>query len=190
MTAVRGLCVQTACVTVADMRRETKNIALCASFAAISVVLAFLSSAFPNMSLTILALCGVVSAFALSECGYKYAVLMFVAVSVISAILVPDKSCVVLYVLLFGHYPIVKTLIERVGKPWLAWIIKLVIVNLLAFAALYVTLVLLDTVGESVIMGRKYFFLFYNVAVILYDICIGKMMFLYMVKRGRSGRFH
>ncbi len=172
------------------MRKNTKNIALCASFAALSVVFAFLASAFPNMSLTILALCGVVSAFALSECGYKYAILMYVAVSVISAIFVPDKACVVLYVLLFGHYPIVKTLVERVGKAWLSWIIKLIIANLLAFAALYVTLVLLDSVGKIIIMGRKYFFLFYNLAVILYDICIGKIMFLYMVKRGRSGRFH
>lgn len=190
MTVAQGLCVQIAYVTVADMRKETKNITLCASFTALSVVFAFLSYAFPNMSLTILAICGVISAFALCECGYKYAALMYVAVSVISAVFVPDKSCVVLYVLLFGHYPIVKTLVERVGKTWLAWIIKLALANLLAFAVLYVTLVLLDTVGEIVIMGRKYFFLFYNIAVILYDICVGKIMFLYMAKRGRRGRFH
>ena len=190
MTAVQVLCVQIACAIVADMKKETKNLTLCAVFTAISVVLAFFASAFSNMSLTLLALCGVVSAFALSECGYKYSVLMYVAVSVISAVFVPDKACVVLYVLLFGHYPIVKTLIERVGKPWLAWVIKLAVANLLAFAALYVTLVLLDTVGEIIIMGRRYFFLFYNLAVVLYDICIGKLMFLYVSKRSGSGRFH
>ena len=172
------------------MRKETKNITLSASFAALSVVLAFLSSAFPNMSLTILALCGVISAFALSECGYKYAWLTYLAVSVITAVFVPDKTCVAFYVLLFGHYPIVKTLIERVGKAWLSWIIKLVALNVLGVLILYLTAAILTPYGKISFAGEKYFLLFYNLAVILYDICIGRLMFLYMAKRGKHGRFH
>ncbi len=172
------------------MRKETKNIALCAFFTALSVVLSFLSSAFPNMSLTILAVCGVISAFALSECGYKYAWLTYLAVSVITAVFVPDKTCVAFYVLLFGHYPILKTLIERVGKLWLSWIIKLVALNVLAVLIVYLTTAILTPYGKISFEGEKYFFLFYNLAVILYDICIGRLMFLYISKRGRGSRFH
>lgn len=182
--------MQTVCVTAADMRRNTKNMVFAAVAAALSVVLMFLSSTFPNMSLSILAACGIISAIALSECGYKFTFLQYLAVSIISAVFVPDKSCVVLYVLLFGHYPMLKTLIERVGKAYLRWIVKLALANLLAFAALYVTLTFLSTFGKFILMGGKYFFLFYNIAVVLYDIFIGKCMFFYRTKRFHSGRFN
>jgi len=159
-------------------------------FTAISVVLMILASAFPNVSLTVLAICGVVSAFALSECGYRYALLMYISVSVLSAIFIPDKSCVVLYSVLFGIYPLLKLLIERTGRPWLSWIIKLIAANALAYLALYIALTFLTSVGKVLIMGHKYFFVFYNLAVILYDICIGRLMLMYSVKRFGSGRAH
>ena len=54
MIAVRGLCVQTVCVTAADMRRDTKKMAFAAVATALSAVLMFLSATFPNMSLSIL----------------------------------------------------------------------------------------------------------------------------------------
>ena len=190
MIAVRGLCVQTVCVTVADMRRDTKKMAFAAVATALSAVLLFLSSALSNMSLSILAVSGIVSAISLAECGYKFTFLQYLAVSIISAVFVPDKSCVVLYVVLFGHYPILKIFIERVGKAWLQWIIKLALANMLAFFALYVTLTFLENVGNIIIMGKKYFFVFYNIAVVLYDIFIGKCMFFYRTKRFAKGRFN
>ncbi len=189
MTVAQVLCAQIACVIVADMRKNTKNIAFSAVFTALSVVLLLLSSALPNMSLSILAVAGVVSALALSECGYRYTLLMYLATCVISAIFVPDKSCVILYVLLFGHYPMLRTIIGRVGKAWLCLIIKLAAANILAFAVLYITLSFFENVGHVIIMGRKYFFLFYNLAVILYDVFIGKCMYFYTSKRFSGSRF-
>ena len=179
--------MQTVCAIVADMRKETKNITLSAAFTALSVLFAFLSSAFPTMSLTILAISGVVSAFALSECGYKYACLTYLAVSVISAFLVPDKTCVAFYVLLFGHYPIVKTLIERVGNRWLSWGIKLLLINALGALIFYLTTSILTPSGDFSLDGGKFIIIVYNLAVILYDLCIGKLMFIYLSRRGRRG---
>ena len=157
------------------MKKETKNISLCAVFTALSLLLLFMSSVFSTMSISILAICGVVTSVALTRCGYKYTMIMFLAVAVLSFFLVPDKSCVVLYAFLFGFYPILKNLFEKTGKPYISWVLKIAAANLLVFAALYVSMSFLTNVGKIIIMGHRFFFLFYNIAFIFYDICIGKM---------------
>lgn len=171
------------------MRAKTKNIALCAVFAAISILLAFLSAVFSSMSLSLLALCGVISAVVLSRCGYRYTLIMYAAVSILSVIFLPDKSCAVLYIFVFGLYPILKALFEKKGKI-ISWMLKIAAANLLAFATLYVTMSFLANVGKIIIMGHKYFFLFYNIAFVLYDIFLSKFTKYLQSKRFAGNSFN
>lgn len=79
----------------------------------------------PTMQLTVIAAAGILSAAMLIEGGVKWALLMYGAVSILSALLLPDKSSAVFYILFFGHYPIIKYEIERIRSLWISWAVKL-----------------------------------------------------------------
>ncbi len=158
--------------------------------AAVSTALCILSSAFPTMSLTILAICGVVSSLALNVCGYKYAFLMYAAVSLLALILCTDKSCAVYYILLFGHYPMVKTALERISKKTLVWMLKLAFANLLCFVSVLLITYIIGVSGELNDFENPLFWILYNAAFVLYDICLEKIILFYISKGGRKGRFH
>jgi hypothetical protein len=75
---------------------------------------------------------GTVNFIVLLECGRRWSLLAYAAVSLISILLLPTKAPAVLYAAFFGYYPIIKSLIERLGRPRLEWPLKL----LLALASL------------------------------------------------------
>lgn len=105
-------------------------LALSAVLGALAVVLLLLSCILPTMQLTVVAIAGVLSAAVLIECGVKWAVMQFGAVSILAILLLPDKSSALFYTLFFGHYPIVKYLLERIHSPVLCWGAKLAAGNL------------------------------------------------------------
>ncbi len=168
---------------------KIKNIAFSAVFVAISVVLCILASLFPTMSVTITAVAGVVSAVALIQCGYRYALMVYVAASFLNLLLSPNKECAVYYIVLFGHYPLLKTFTERTGNKTLSWCVKIVEANLLYGIVFFITSYI---IGIYEAIGIKEFLLtavIFNIAFVLYDICIGKFMMLYISKRLKNTRF-
>ena len=108
-----------------NQSRDTKLLATGAILGAAAVVLMLASCVMPTMQLTVIAAAGILSAAMLIEGGLKWALLMYGAVSILSALLLPDKSSAVFYILFFGHYPIIKYEIERIRKIWLSWVVKL-----------------------------------------------------------------
>ena len=110
--------------------RDTRKLALSAILGALAVVLLLLSCVLPTMQLTVIAVAGILSAATLIENGVKWAALQYGAVSILSILLLPDKSSALFYTLFFGHYPIVKYLLERIHNPILCWCAKLAAGNL------------------------------------------------------------
>lgn len=82
-------------------------------FTALSVILIWLSAIIPTGSLALVALVGVITGITVIECGYMFATLLYVAVSVICALLNPDVGVTLFYIIAAGWYPILKSLIER-----------------------------------------------------------------------------
>lgn len=110
--------------------RDTRRLALSAILGALAVVLLLLSCILPTMQLTVVAVAGILSAVVLIESGVKWAGLQYGAVSILSILLLPDKSSALFYTLFFGHYPIVKYLLERIHNPFFCWGAKLIAGNL------------------------------------------------------------
>ena len=166
-------------------RYDTKKLALCSMLVAIAVTINFISSLFPKMSLTIVAVASLGTAIALFECGYGHAALVYVAASVLSFLIVPDKQCAIFYALFFGHYPITKFFVERAGRPLIVWAAKLLCANVLIVAVYFLLTRLFtayeDTVGVGVITGL----VISNFAFVLYDICITRLVMMYISRRLR-----
>lgn len=168
----------------------SKNIALSAMFTAISVFLCFFASIFPSMSLSITGIAGLISAIALLQCGCKYSLLVYIASSILALLLVPNKQCAVAYLVLFGHYPMLKMFTERLKSKVIVWAAKICEAGLLYFVVFLISTYILgihDSVGavESVLTG-----IFFVVVFVLYDICLDRIMKVYISKLLQNRRFH
>ena len=105
---------------------NSRQMAFGGILAAVSLVLMLLSSVIPVMSYGLPAIAGFLTTLVVIECGDRMAAVCYGAVSILSVILVPDKESALLYLILFGWYPIVKRHIEKLRKPVLEWALKLV----------------------------------------------------------------
>ena len=86
--------------------------AFCGMAAALSVALMFAGSLFYVFAYAIPMLLGVVVFMINKTFGKGYAIYVFIAVSVLSMLFVPDKETVLMYALFFGYYPIIKPYIR------------------------------------------------------------------------------
>lgn len=106
---------------------------------AVSVVVLYLASVLPTGRLVMCAVASAAVCMMMIKFGYKGALMMYAAVSVISFIILPDKTIFFGYALFFGNYPVVKALIEQKNNIVAEWILKLAafcIYGLLAYGGM------------------------------------------------------
>ena len=115
------------------MRNDrTFSITFCAMLAALSVVLLLVASFLPSGQLGMAAIAGLLPASAvLSAGGRKAGLACYIVAALLGFLLLPTKSAVLLYTVLFGHYAVVKSLLEQIKNPVLMWVCKLIVCNAL-----------------------------------------------------------
>ena len=154
---------------------KTRQVAYTAMIAALSVLVLYLSSVIPTARLAVIAVAGILPAFLVVKYGIMSGFLAYFIVSVLSLIVLPNKSAVLLYIVLFGHYPMVKSLIERIGRLWFEWVLKLAFFNVIATALLLLAPGILTgfaAFGASWPVGLVIAVLYIvgNIVFIIYDI--------------------
>lgn len=143
------------------------------------MVCLYLASAFSVMSLSLIAIASIITYVALIECQITYSLLLYVAASVLGFIVVPDKSCVIMYTFLFGAYPFIKHLSEKVRFKAVRWTIKILCVNALIFVLyfLFRSVLLAFVPGDFLLI---FAYLIFNFVFITFDICITRLKAFYM----------
>ncbi len=109
------------------IKNKSSDMAFAGICTAVSVVLLYVASVVPTARL---ALCAVVSAMVclvVIKSGIKGALSLYVAVTALSAIILPDKAIAVAYGMVFGIYPVIKAFIEKRNNLLLEWICKIVL---------------------------------------------------------------
>lgn len=115
--------------------KKSFKIAVCGMCTALSVVLMFLGGVLYFFSYTTPLLLGIIMLMVNKTFGKSSAVTVYFAVSVLSMILVTDKESVLLYVLFFGYYPILKNKIDLLGLKPLRIFVKFFLFNFSLAAA-------------------------------------------------------
>ncbi len=150
--------------------------------AALSVVVMF-TSYFPYLTYAIPALAGLFMMIPLIECGASWAVGTYVASAMI-VFITGEMESKILYVIFLGYYPILKSLIERIKKQVIEWILKLLCFNAAAIAFYYVSTVLFsisfDDFGEWGRYGAVLFLALCNAVFVLYDIGVSRVAAYYV----------
>jgi len=112
--------------------RKTYEIALTGVFLALSVVVLFFSSIVPGIELSLLAISGVMIMIVVHETSIKRGIVFFTASLLLSFLIIPNKSILMLYGFVFGPYTLKKVFIERYFKnKILEYILKLIVFNIL-----------------------------------------------------------
>lgn len=173
------------------MKRNLK-ITLCGIVAALSVVFMLLSY-FPYLTYAVPAATGLLIMMIVIEIDTKWAFCTYLASAVI-IFLIAEPESKLMYVCLFGYYPIVKALAEKIRKPILEWIIKLLVFNV-AIIAVYLLLagvfnISIEDLGALGKYGAYLLLIFGNAVFIVYDIAVSRMATVYFVRiHPKIGKF-
>ncbi len=162
---------------------KTKKLTLCSVLCALGVVLMAVGSVIDVLDLSVCAFVSLIVVFVYIEIGASYAFGVYLATSLLSLILVPSKLIFVEYVLVFGIYPLIKALFERLPR-WTWLVIKLAFVNAVIWLLVLVCEFLLGVPfieGDTLIL-KIGFYLLVNIAFVVYDIFITVMVRFYFDK--------
>ena len=124
---------------------------------ALSVVIMLSSSLLPTLTYAIPAIAALLVLFMQIECNSKWASAVFVGTSVISAIVVPYKEAVGIYIALLGYYPLIKTLFDKPKNKYISLLIKSVFFTVVIVATYWVMMHVFGISTELLEESEKFF---------------------------------
>lgn len=164
--------------------KNSKVIAYSGVATALSVVMLFLGSIFWVLGYTMPLVASLVMIILLDSISQKSALLTFISTSIISFILLNDKECVLLYILFFGYYPLIRDKINDIKPKSLSYLLKFITFN----AAMVLTQILCvyvfgipfdDMLGK---WGIVLFVLCLNLVFVVFDKLYTLLLRLYKIK--------
>lgn len=164
--------------------KNSKVIAYSGVATALSVVMLFLGSIFWVLGYTMPLVASLVMIILLDSISQKSALLTFISTSIISFILLNDKECVLLYILFFGYYPLIRDKINDIKPKFLSYLLKFITFN----AAMVLTQILCvyvfgipfdDMLGK---WGIVLFVLCLNLVFVVFDKLYTLLLKLYRIK--------
>ena len=154
--------------------------------AALGLVLMLLTSLVPVGTYAFPAFAGMLLIFIVIEIGRGWAIAVFAVTAVLAFLLSGDKEAALLYAIFLGYYPILKSVIELIKSRAVQWLVKLAVFNAAMIGAYYIDLFLLGVSDVSFELFHVYlplaFLAIGNLAFIIYDICVTRLVTIYMIK--------
>lgn len=97
---------------------------------ALTFIILYLTLLIPTNTLTLFTLASFMVPIALIRSNLKTALLVYISSSLLSVIILPINISL-MYITFFGCYGIIKSLIERLDRLTLEWILKLIFFNII-----------------------------------------------------------
>ena len=169
---------------------RVRKLSVSALLAALSVAGIYMASVMPTGQVGFAAVASLFTAAAVIECGIPYALGVFAVSSLLGFLIIPVKYVLLLYVLFFGYYPVVKSFAERLKTPAAGWVVKVVnaaaaaCVLILVFGELLLSETVLEYPRAAVILAAV-------VVFVVYDIGLTKLISFYMsrIRQKRNNGF-
>ena len=158
-----------------------KRIVVCGALCALAVIMLYFGAIIEVMDLSMGAIASLVIVLIVIEMGYSYAWISYAAISILSFILLPQKLTAVIFAALMGFYPIVKSYIEKINSSAVGWCLKLIVANVAFFGIFLVMKYFMPDQLETETMMLALYALA-NVAFVLYDYAVSKLITAYFYK--------
>lgn len=161
---------------------RTALVGLLTGLSLICLYLAFLA---PTGKLGVVALAGIFPAGAVVSAGLGAGFFSYAATGILGLLLIPSKSVALLYLIFFGLWPMVKSLLECMPSRVLEWVCKLAVCNL-ALAILWFGLKALFLPFLPAALSQTWMvFGAGNLGFVLYDVGFSKLIAFYTTRVDR-----
>ena len=164
--------------------KKSKQIALCAMLAALSITLMFLGSIIWAFTYIAPLVSSIIMIIICDTANRKNALITYAAISIISAIFLPDKECALTYVFFFGYYVIIREYLQKIRPKALSILIKALIYNIGIISSqlilVYVFGIPFD--GFWGIWGIVILILVANLVFFIYELMLSRVITLYEIK--------
>lgn len=168
------------------MKSKSLRISLCAMVTALSTLIMMITGIITIGTYALPAIAGIFMISIVVEIDKKWAIATYISTSLLSMILAADKEAVILFVLFFGYYPILKAWIEKIKNKFILYLLKLLIFNSSVIIAYLIVIKFLQISYDAfVIFGVSVPILFLamgNVIFLLYDYTLLLLTRLYILR--------
>ena len=159
--------------------RLSKKLSIAAILAALSVIIMLIGSLIETVTLATAAVASVGVIIAIIELGKSYGIMVYVATTALSLLLLPIKDPALFYALSFGYYPIIKLLIEKITYRPISYLLKGIVFTA-AFSVLFYIAVKFLVPGTNLM---KYLIFIYPAALVVFfvfDYALSKLIRSYV----------
>lgn len=170
------------------MRDISYRVALGGIVSALCLVTMFLAGVIPALYLLLPGIAGILLMIIAVEVNIPWAFLTYLAVSLLSMIITFDKEAALIFIMFFGHYPIIRFYIQKIPLSLFRLTIKLLIFNICIIGYFYVTVFIFgldEMLDEFDDLGRYGAYIMLgicNVIFLIYDLDLDFMYKLYRKK--------
>ena len=155
-----------------------KRIIVCGVLTALSVLILYLGCVIEVLDLTMSAIVSLLVVVIVIEMGYRYSWLTFLATSILSLVMLPQKTPAIFYACFMGFYPIIKSHVERIGSALWRWVLKLIAGNAaIGLMLLFFSLFVPEEIETGAMLWITYSLAL--VAFIMYDVALTKLITIY-----------
>lgn len=175
-------------MSVMARKSNTKKTVLISMFAALSVALLYVGSIIEVLDISAAVVASLLCIVTVIEYGGGAPWLVYAVTSVLSLVLLPYKMPAFMYAVFFGYYPIIKEKLEKHLKKPVAWVVKELIFNV-AIIAITAASRWLFLSEDSPIAFEIAFIALSEVAFVLYDIALTRVVTVYIFKLRKRFKF-
>lgn len=166
-------------------RSKAVRVVYPAIFGALALVLLYLGTMVPTGTWGIAAVAGIMPVFAVLSSGLASGFLCWAGVTLLAFLLLPDKFLALLFGALFGLYPVLKGVIERLRKLPMEYPLKLAFFNA-SLTVIFLTMK--ASVLASLPTALSVVWILYlvgNVVFLVYDFGLSRLISFFMARLGR-----
>lgn len=164
------------------------KIALCGIMGALIITILFLGFLFPFATYACPAIAACCLLPIVHEYGQKTAFTLYLAVSFLAVMLVPEQEMVFMFIFVFGFYTVIKFTVDKIKSKTLRIILKLIYVNtgiIISYGILLFVFPVAMLVEEFSVYGIGFIVILmvmFNALFILYDKAAATMLIVYIYR--------
>lgn len=115
------------------LNNKSKAVAYGGLLTALSVIFIYLTNVLPYNKLAMLFISSLIILISVTIIGTKYSLFVYISSAILSFFIIGIRGTTLSYILFFGPYGLIKNLIEKLKKPVLEIILKLIYFNCILF---------------------------------------------------------
>lgn len=168
------------------MKDVSYRVALGGIVSALCLVTMFLAGIITPLYLLLPMIAGALLLIIAEEVSIGWALLTYISVSILSMFITADKESALIFIMFFGHYPMLRFYIQKIKLRLLRLTVKLGIFNICAVGFFFVTVYLfgikqmLEDMSDFGRYGSYIFLGLCNIVFLLYDYMLDAVYNVYI----------